>query len=69
MRLTNDRDLITFHCSRDDGKSGYAWQMEVSGLHHNVFGGFLGLRIAIYSANEGSIVVRDFTYRAIDPGE
>ncbi|MEP6899920.1 MAG: hypothetical protein ABI870_15455 [Rhodanobacter sp.] len=40
-------------------------RMEVSGLHHNVFGGFLGLRIGIYSASEGDIVIRDFRYRAL----
>ena len=68
IRLTNDRNVITFHYSHDDGRTWvlHGLRMEVSGLHHNVFGGFLGLRIGIYSANEGSVVVRDFTYRAID---
>jgi xylan 1,4-beta-xylosidase len=68
IRLTNDRNVITFHHSHDDGRTWvqHGLRMEVSGLHHNVFGGFLGLRIGIYSANEGSVVVRDFTYRAID---
>ncbi|MFI4958168.1 MAG: hypothetical protein ACHP7C_03290, partial [Lysobacterales bacterium] len=68
IRLTNEGNVITFHYSHDDGKSWvlHGLRMEVSGLHHNVFGGFLGLRIGIYSANEGRIVMRDFTYRALD---
>lgn len=39
--------------------------MEVSGLHHNVFGGFLSLKPAIYSAGRGGIVVRDFAYHSL----
>ena len=39
--------------------------MEVSGIHHNVFGGFLSLKIGIYSAGDGSIRVSRFTYRAL----
>ncbi|MFC5527509.1 family 43 glycosylhydrolase [Rhodanobacter ginsengisoli] len=70
IRLTNDRNVITFHYSHDGGKTWtlHGLRMEVSGIHHNVFGEFLSLRIGIYSAGEGSIVLRDFTYRAIDPG-
>lgn len=68
IRMTNDRNVITFHYSHDGGKTWtlHGLRMEVSGIHHNVFGEFLSLRIGIYSANKGSIVVRDFTYRAID---
>lgn len=67
IRLTNDQNVVTFHYSHDDGKSWvlHGLRMEVSGIHHNVFGGFLSLRLGIYSANEGSIVLRDFTYRAL----
>lgn len=70
LRMTNDRNVITFHYSHDGGRSWtlHGLRMEVSGIHHNVFGEFLSLRIGIYSANRGSIVLRDFTYRAIDPG-
>jgi len=66
IRLTNDNNVVTYHCSRDDGKTWvqHGLRMEVSGIHHNVFGEFLSLRIGIYSANEGSVVVRDFQYRA-----
>lgn len=67
IRLANDHNVVTFHYSHDEGKT---WtlldlRMEVSGMHHNVFGGFLSLRLGIYSAGQGSIRLRDFTYRAI----
>lgn len=67
LRVTNDRQVVTWHYSHDDGKSWvlHGLRMEVSGIHHNVFGGFLSLRIGIYSAGRGSIVVRDFSYRAL----
>ena len=68
IRLTNDGNVVTWHYSHDDGKSWtlHPLRMEVSGIHHNVFGGFLALKIGIYSANEGSVVLRDFSYRALD---
>ncbi|WP_255783775.1 hypothetical protein [Marilutibacter chinensis] len=39
--------------------------MEVAGIHHNVFGGFLSLRLALYSAGEGAARFSDFRYRAL----
>ncbi|MEO9089200.1 MAG: family 43 glycosylhydrolase [Rhodanobacter sp.] len=71
IRLTNDLNVITFHYSHDDGKSWvlHGLRMEVSGLHHNVFGGFLGLRVGIYSASEGEIIIRNFRYRALSSVE
>ena len=53
--------------STDGGKS---WRlvdlrMEVSGLNHNVFGGFLSLKLGIYSAGQGSILLNNFRYRAL----
>ena len=41
-------------------------RMEVSGWHHNVFGGFLSLKPAIYAAGSGTVTLRDFGYRALD---
>jgi xylan 1,4-beta-xylosidase len=38
--------------------------MEVSGMHHNVFGGFSSLKLAIYGAGQGAVLLRRFTYRA-----
>jgi xylan 1,4-beta-xylosidase len=39
--------------------------MEVSGIHHNVFGGFLALKLAIYAAGAGQVRLRDFRFRAL----
>ncbi|WP_434028370.1 family 43 glycosylhydrolase [[Pseudomonas] boreopolis] len=68
IRLTNDHHVVTYHYSHDDGKHWtlYGTRMEVSGMHHNVFGDFLSLRLGIYSAGQGSIRIRDFAYRALD---
>jgi xylan 1,4-beta-xylosidase len=64
--VTNDNHVITYRYSQDGGRT---WQlhfarMEVSGIHHNVFGGFLCLKVGIYSAGSGSIRLSQFTYRA-----
>jgi xylan 1,4-beta-xylosidase len=66
IRMRNDRHIVTFHYSLD-GKQWvqHPWQMEVSGLHHNVFGGFASLQPGIYSAGTGVVKLRDFKYRAL----
>jgi xylan 1,4-beta-xylosidase len=67
LRLTNEDNVITWHYSQDGGKTWvlHGLRNEVSGIHHNVFGGFLALKIGIYAAGEGSVRVKDFTYRAL----
>ena len=66
VRLTNDAHVLTWHYSFDEGRS---WQlhptrMEVSGMHQNVFGGFLSLRVGLYACGAGARF-RDFRYRAL----
>ncbi len=67
LRVTNDENIVTWYYSTDDGRTWIRQGLrnEVSGLHHNVFGGFLSLKIGIYSAGSGSIVLSNFTYRAL----
>jgi xylan 1,4-beta-xylosidase len=67
VRLSNQDNVITFHYSYDGGRSWilHGLRMEVSGLNHNVFGGFLSLKIGVYCAGSGSIRLRDFRYRAL----
>jgi xylan 1,4-beta-xylosidase len=36
--------------------------MEVSGFHHNVFGGFLSLKIGLFSSGTGTVRARSFSY-------
>ena len=66
LKVRNDRNIITYFYSID-GKSWiqHPWQMEVSGMHHNVLGGFLSLKPAIYSCGEGRVRVADFKYGAL----
>ena len=68
FRITNDRNVVTYHYSIDNGKTWrrHPTRMEVSGLHHNVFGGFLSLRIGICAMGEGRIRLSNFTYKAMD---
>jgi xylan 1,4-beta-xylosidase len=55
---------VTFHYSHDGNDwTRHPWQMEVSGFHHNVFGGFLSLKVGIYCAGQGEVAVKNFTYR------
>lgn len=66
MRLTNDRHIVTLHTSGD----GRTWtkfdrQMEVSGYHHNVRGGFMMLRPGIYAAGSGAARFRNVRYQAL----
>ena len=39
--------------------------LEVSGFHHNAFGGFLGLRIGLCSIGEGIVKFKNFSYKPI----
>lgn len=39
---------------------------EVSGMHHNVLGGFLSLRIGLCSFGEGSISFKNFKYQPVN---
>ena len=68
FKLTNNRHVVTYHYSFDNGRTWllHGTRMEVSGMHHNVFGGFLSLKVALYCTGEGSVTLRDFQYRAIE---
>ena len=67
MRLTNDRNILTIHTSRDRGTTWQKFdvQMEVSGYHHNVAYDFLSLRPALYAAGQGEARFANFAYRAL----
>ncbi|MEO7496883.1 MAG: family 43 glycosylhydrolase [Massilia sp.] len=66
LKISNNDHVITYHYSDDEGRTWklHGMRMEVSGIHHNVFGGFLSLRIGFYSAGAGSIKITNFAYRA-----
>jgi len=68
MRVTNDRHIVTFDTSGDDGRTWHRFDrgMEVSGYHHNVRGGFLMLRPGLYAAGPGEARFRDFRFTALE---
>jgi len=65
IKLRNNENVISFFTSAD----GRNWQkfdrgMEVSGYNHNVRGGFMMLKPAIYSCGVGKVIYRNFKFRA-----
>jgi xylan 1,4-beta-xylosidase len=63
LRAVNDRQEVDFYF-RLPGKS---WQRtqesaEISGMDHNVLGGFLDVRPAIYACGSGKATLRKFRY-------
>jgi xylan 1,4-beta-xylosidase len=66
IRVRNDQHIVTFFYALNDGDwIQHPWQMETSGMHQKVFGGFLSLQAAVYSAGEGAVHVRCFQYRTL----
>jgi len=66
LRVTNHANIVTFYYSRDGAAwVKHPWQMEVSGYHHNVFGGFLSLKFGVYCIGKGEVRLRDFVYRGV----
>ena len=66
VKVRNEENVVTFFYSLD-GKAWikHPWQMEVSGYHHNVFGGFLSLRPGIFCTGTGNVELRDFVYKGL----
>ncbi|NRF71702.1 family 43 glycosylhydrolase [Aquincola sp. S2] len=66
LKVTNREHIVTFHHAAGDGPwVQHPWQMEVSGFHQNVFGGFLSLRIALIAAGQGDVRLTRFSYRGL----
>ncbi len=64
LRVTNHANIVTFHYAVDGGAwVKHPWQMEVSGYHHNVFGGFVSLKFGVYVLGAGEAKLRDFVYK------
>ena len=63
LRIKNNQHIVTMYYSND----GYNWKKaevsyEVSGMHHNILGEFLSMRIALYTIGDGSVIFRNFKY-------
>jgi xylan 1,4-beta-xylosidase len=66
MRITNDRQIVTFRYSVD----GRAWTRHavrsyVAGYNANTVDNLLSLRPALFAAGVGQVVFRAFRYRAL----
>jgi len=56
--------VLTMYYSLDDQAwQRHPWQMEVSGMNHNVFGGFTCLKIGLLSLGTGKVKFSHFTYK------
>ncbi len=63
LRVVNDRQEVDFYYQLP----GKSWQRmqesaEISGMDHNVLGGFLDVRPAIYACGSGKATLRTFRY-------
>ena len=63
LRVVNDRQEVDFYFR----VPGQPWQRtqesaEISGMHHNVLGGFLDVRPAVYACGSGKATFRNFRY-------
>ena len=66
VKVVNRANVVTFYYATDGHTFvQHPWQMEVSGLHHNVFGGFHGLKVALFAAGDGQVRLRNFVYRGL----
>lgn len=67
VKLVNRDNVVSFQYSHDGVQwTRHPWQREVSGFHHNVFDGFLSLRVALFAAGKGEVRARRFRYRGLD---
>jgi xylan 1,4-beta-xylosidase len=67
LKLLNRENVVSLQYSHDGQQwTRHPWQMELSGFHHNVFGGFSSLRLALFAAGKGELHARRFRYRALD---
>ena len=67
LRVTYRKHLVTFHHAAGDGPwTRNPWLKDVSGLHQNVTGGLLSLRLALFAAGSGAVRLRRFTYQGLD---
>jgi xylan 1,4-beta-xylosidase len=63
LRVVNDRQEVDFYFRIPDKPWQRAQESaEISGMHHNVLGGFLDVRPALYSCGSGKATLRSFRY-------
>jgi beta-xylosidase len=64
LKIRNDGNEVTFLFAGEDGAFTPLWEsLDVSGVHHNVLGGFISLRPGLMAAGGGVAAFRRFVYR------
>ncbi|WP_395330678.1 family 43 glycosylhydrolase [Novosphingobium sp. BL-8H] len=67
MRITNDRQVVTFHYSTDGTNwTRHGVRSYVAGYNANTVDDLLSLRPALFATGAGSVVFRNFRYRALE---
>ena len=62
LKLVNNDNVVSFYHSTDGEVWSLDFSAEVSGYNHNVIGGFLSLRPALYVSGDGNATFRNLKY-------
>ena len=65
LRVVNDHDVATFFVATPEGEWRLHSSFEVSGYNHNIGGGFLSLRPALFASGTGSVAFANLRYRGL----
>ena len=65
LRLVNDDNVVSAFVRAPDAAWRKAVSYEVAGYNHNMAGGFVSLRPALFAAGAGRILFRNLSYRAL----
>ena len=66
LRVRNDNNIVTFfYKEQHGGWKKYDKVTDASGFHHNTFGLFLSLRIGLDAVGKGTVMFKNFKYRAL----
>lgn len=66
LRMECRSQVASFAWRTGDGPwTRHPWQMEVSGMNHNVFGGFTSLKVGLFALGSGRVLYRSFVYRGL----
>jgi xylan 1,4-beta-xylosidase len=64
LRVVNDANVVTFFIRQNGARWAKIVSYEVSGYNHNMGGGFLSLRPAIFACGNGQVAFSALHYRA-----
>ena len=65
VRVINDENVASFYLSRDGASWNRIISLDVEGYNHNMAGGFLSLRPALFASGSGRASFKSLRYRAL----